>query len=151
MELIINGVLFSTQKEKLNKHGIHNFLCNQSYWSKNISMEVVEKAIEHSLCFGAYKNEKLVGFARLVTDYATFGYLADVFIIENERGKGISKDLMKFIMEVVTPMKLRRLMLATLDAHSLYELTGFRSLKEPERFMEISNPGVYGDNHNICQ
>ena len=161
MEKQIAGISYSTNKELLNVPLIHAYLCNESYWSKGIPIEVVEKAIENSLCYGAYiikdkgapgayAQHGQVAFARVVTDYATFGYLADVFVLGDYRKQGISKHLMQFIMETTEPFKLRRFMLATLDAHSLYTQYGFSELKHPERIMEISKPGVYGDLGNAC-
>ncbi len=151
MELIVNNVLYSTNKELLDIPLIHGFLSKESYWSKNIPLTTVETAIEHSLCFGAYINRDQVAFARVITDNASFGYLADVFVLEYYRGQGISKYLMQYIMAVTDQFKLRRFMLATLDAHSLYTQYGFGELKHPERIMEISHPGIYGDTENKCE
>lgn len=137
IEKQIGAFLYSTDKSKLNLDYIHHFLSKESYWAKNIPIEIVKQSIDGSLCFGVYENNKQVGFARVITDYATFGYLADVFIDKDYRGKGLSKELMTFIKEQEVIKKLRRFMLATLDAHSLYEHFGFNSLKEPNRFMEI--------------
>ncbi|MBP8034677.1 MAG: GNAT family N-acetyltransferase [Bacteroidia bacterium] len=133
----IGDFLYSTDKSKLNLDYIHHFLSKESYWAKNIPMDIVKTSIEGSLCFGVYENNKQVGFARVITDYATFGYLADVFIDENYRGKGLSKELMKFIMEQELTKKLRRFMLATLDAHSLYAQFGFESQEGNKRLMGV--------------
>ena len=138
-EKIINGFLFSTDKEKLQINYIHHYLSEESYWAKNIPIKIVEKAIEGSLCFGIYDNQQQIGFARVITDNATFGYLADVFIDSNYRGKGLSKQLMAFIVEYPLIKTLRRFMLATKDAHSLYTQFGFNPLKEPARFMETKS------------
>jgi len=129
--------LYSTDKLKLNIDYIHDFLSKESYWAKNIPMEIVKQSIEGSLCFGVYENNKQIGFARVITDYATFGYIADVFIDKDYRGKGLSKQLMTFIMEQDLVKKLRRLMLATLDAHSLYAQFGFEKLEGDKRLMGI--------------
>jgi GNAT superfamily N-acetyltransferase len=137
LEKIDNGYLFSTNKEKLDITFIHHYLSVESYWAKNIPLEIVTKAIEGSLCFGIYEGNKQIGFARIVTDYATFGYLADVFVDENHRGRGLSKELMKFIMEQDVVKKLRRFMLATLDAHGLYAQFGFKKLDGDKRLMGI--------------
>lgn len=137
IEKLDNGYLFSTDKEKLDITYIHHFLSEESYWAKNIPLDLVKQAIDGSLCFGIYENNKQIGFARIITDYATFGYLADVFIDTNYRGKGISKQLMTFIMEHPLKKIVRRFMLATKDAHSLYAQFGFHEPKEPKRFMEI--------------
>lgn len=133
----INNYLISTDKEKLDINYIHHFLSKESYWAKNIPIEIVKTSIEGSLCFGVYENNRQVGFARVITDYATFGYLADVFIDKNYRGKGLSKELMKFIMEQEVVKKLRRFMLATLDAHSLYAQFGFESQEGNKRLMGV--------------
>ena len=133
----IGEFLYSTDKTKLNIEYIHYFLSKESYWAKNIPIELVKTSIEGSLCFGVYHQGKQIGFARVITDYATFGYLADVFIDKNYRGKGLSKELMKFIMEQEVIKKLRRFMLATLDAHSLYAQFGFESQVGNKRLMSI--------------
>ena len=133
----IGVFLFSTDKTKLDVGYIHYFLSKESYWAKNIPIDIVNKSIEGSLCFGVYKNNKQVGFARVITDYATFGYLADVFIDKEYRGQGVSKELMKFIMEQDVIKKLRRFMLATLDAHGLYEKFGFQKLEGDKRLMGV--------------
>ena len=130
-------VLYSTNKTKLNINYIHHYLSVESYWAKNIPLEIVKKSIEGSLSFGVYLNEQQIGFARVITDYATFGYLADVFIDKDHRGRGLSKELMKFIMEQEVIKKLRRFMLATLDAHSLYAQFGFESQEGNKRLMGI--------------
>jgi GNAT superfamily N-acetyltransferase len=133
----IGEFLYSTDKTKLNIEYIHYFLSKESYWAKNIPIELVKTSIEGSLCFGVYHQGKQIGFARVITDYATFGYLADVFIDKNYRGKGLSKELMKFIMEQEVIKKLRRFMLATLDAHSLYAQFGFESQEGNKRLMGV--------------
>lgn len=129
--------LFSTDKSKLQVHTVHTYLSQESYWARNIPLSLVEAAIAGSVCFGVYEGPQQVGFARLITDHASFGYLADVFILEPHRGKGLSKELMVFIMDGEAVKKLRRFMLATRDAHGLYAQFGFTPLSEPERFMEI--------------
>lgn len=135
-ETTMNGYLFTTDRNKMDIDGIHDFLCHQSYWATGILLKTVRTSIENSWCFGVFEGNKQVGFARLVTDYATFGYLADVFVIESHRGKGLSKQLMEFIMATNTVKGLRRLMLATRDAHGLYEKFGFEPVREPERLMQ---------------
>jgi len=133
----IGEFLYSSDKEKLDVNYIHHYLSVESYWAKNIPKEIVEKSIEGSLCFGVYCQENQIGFARVITDYATFGYLADVFIDKHYRGKGLSKELMKFIMMQDVIKNLRRFMLATLDAHSLYTQFGFESQEGNKRLMGI--------------
>lgn len=133
----INEYLISTDKAKLNIEYIYHYLSKESYWAKNIPMEIVQTSVEGSFCFGIYHQNKQIGFARVITDYATFGYLADVFIDKDYRGKGLSKELMKFVMEQETIKKLRRFMLATLDAHSLYAQFGFESQEGNKRLMGV--------------
>lgn len=136
-EKIQGAYLFSNDKAKLQTDVIHTYLSQKSYWAKNIPLTVVEDSIKGSECFAAYKQAQQIGFARVITDHASFGYLADVFILEEFQGQGLSKDLMKFIMDFPAFKKLRRFMLATKDAHGLYSKFGFTSLSDPSRFMEI--------------
>jgi len=121
---------------------IHSFL-TRSYWAEGISKEIVRRSIEGALCFGVFENEKQIGFARMITDRATFAYLADVFIIDEYRGLGLSKWLMEVIMSHPDLQGLRRLMLATRDAHELYKKFGFTSLNNVDRWMHIHYPDVY--------
>lgn len=133
----------STDPNRLDVDVIYSFL-STSYWSAGIPREVVEKSINNSLCFGVYSPEgQQVGFARMITDKATFAYLADVFILEDFRGMGLSKRLMEFIFSYPELQGLRRMMLATRDAHSLYEKYGFTPLTNPDTFMQNWNPEVY--------
>lgn len=138
-ETFQNEFIISTDKSKLDVDIIHNYLCNQSYWAKNIPVETVKKSIDGSCCFGLFVNEnstaKQIGFARVISDCATFGYLADVFVLESYRGKGLSKWLMKTIMNCPDLQGLRRWLLATKDAHGLYTKFGFSALDKPERIM----------------
>lgn len=123
---------------------IHNYLSRESYWAGNIPFPVVETSLKNSWCIGAFdENDRQAGFARLITDYATFAYLADVFVLDAYRGQGISKAMMEHMMEQPWVKALRRCMLATVDAHGLYLQYGFVPLDKPERFMEISRPGLY--------
>jgi GNAT superfamily N-acetyltransferase len=139
-----NNFTISTARDLLDNQLIQEFLANESYWAKGIPLSVVEKCIENSLCFGVYDQEgKQVGFARVVTDYATYAYIADVFILEAYRGQGLSKWLMECIMAYPELQGLRRWNLATRDAHELYARYGFTPLRFPERWMEILNPDVY--------
>ena len=141
-ELKLNEFLYSTDKAKLDVTYIHDFL-KKSYWAKEIPEAVVKNSIANSLCVGVYHQDQQVGFARLITDYATFAYLADVFVDEKHRGKGISKGLMEFILSFEFLSGLRRIMLATWDAHGLYKQFGFQLLQRPDRYMEIHHPDVY--------
>jgi GNAT superfamily N-acetyltransferase len=145
-----SGFHFSTDKALLDLPYIHAFLSERSYWAPGIPLDIVRRSVENSLCVGIYVSNpadaaarKQVGFARVITDLATFGYLADVFIDEACRGKGLSKALVAFIMSFEELKFLRRFILATKDAHSLYEQYGFNLLRSPERFMEIARPDVY--------
>lgn len=126
----------STDKTRLNIPLIHEFLSGQSYWAENIPLDLVEQSIENSLCFGVYLGEQQVGFARVITDSATFGYLADVFILPEHRGHGLSKQLMTFIMAYPPLQGLRRLMLFTRDAHTLYTQFGFTAPDKPQNIMQ---------------
>ena len=122
---------------------IHQFISN-SYWAKGIPFSTFKKALKNSLCFGVFSiDKKQIGFARMVTDRATFAYLADVFILESHRGKGISKLLMQSIFGHPELQGLRRIVLATRDAHSLYEQFGFKLLANPNAFMEIWKEDIY--------
>ena len=134
--------IISTDKEKLDIDLIHSFLA-KSYWAEGISKEVIRKSVEASLCFGVFENDKQIGFARMITDKATFAYLADVFIIEDYRGRGLSKLLMEVIMSHPDLQGLRRFMLATRDAHGLYKQFGFTPLTNTDRWMQIHNPDIY--------
>jgi len=127
----------------MNIESIHEFI-TKSYWAKGIPIDILKRAISNSLCFGVFsKEEEQVGFARMITDSATYAYLADVYILEDHRGKGLSKWLMQEIMSHSDLQGLRRMTLATADAHGLYEQYGFTELAKPEVFMENWNPEVY--------
>jgi GNAT superfamily N-acetyltransferase len=132
----------STERARLDLGVIHTFLSN-SYWARGIPLEVVRRSADNSLCFGVYQGDAQVGFARVVTDRATFAYLADVFILESHRAKGLSKWLVECIMAHPDLQGLRRWLLATRDAHELYRRFGFGDLKAPERWMEVHDPDVY--------
>ena len=133
----------SADKTLLDFDLIYAFI-SQSYWAKGIPKTTMQKAIDNSLCFGVYhQDNSQVGFARLSTDKATFAYLADVFIIESHRGMGLSKLLMQTIISHPDLQGLRRMMLATYDAHELYKQYGFKSIEKPESLMQIWQPDVY--------
>jgi len=142
-EQTLNGFTYSTDKDKLDINYIHSFLAQRSYWAEGIPYSVVKRSIENSLCFGIYEEKKQVGFARIVTDYATFGYLADVFIDEAYRGRGLSKDLVNFIFRLDALKMLRRIVLVTRDAHTLYAREGFTPLNTPEGYMELRRQDIY--------
>jgi GNAT superfamily N-acetyltransferase len=132
----------STDKGLLDVSLVHEFL-SRSYWSPGIPRAVVERGIAHSLCFGIYRDGAQVGFARVITDRASFAYLADVFVVEAHRSKGLGKWLIQTILEHEELRAMRRFMLATRDAHSLYEQFGFRAVADPARLMEIHNQNAY--------
>ena len=134
--------LISDDERLLSLEVIHQFLV-QSYWSAGIPKALLERAIGNSLSFGVYEGDRQVGFARVISDYATFAYLADVFVLEEHRGKGLSKRLMEMIMSHPRLQGLRRWHLATRDAHGLYQQYGFSALSDPARHMEISRPDIY--------
>lgn len=132
----------STDKVRLDVKVIHGYL-SRSYWAEGIPVEIVRRSIEHSLCFGIYHGDNQVGFARVITDYATFGYLADVFILEEHQGLGLGKWLMEVIIAHTDLQGFRKWMLATRDAHELYRKFGFKGVAKPESIMEIARPGLY--------
>jgi len=134
--------VISTDRDRLDRDAVHGSL-TESYWAREISREVVLRSIENSLCFGVYGDGKQVGFARVISDYATYAYIADVFVLESYRGHGLGKWLMECIMHHPLLQGLRRWSLATMDAHGLYSKFGFSRLETPERFMELHNPEIY--------
>lgn len=133
----------STDRSRLDVVAIHRFLSEESYWAANRTLEQTRTAIENSLCFGVYDGVRQIGFGRVVSDCATFAYVGDVFIFAEYRGRGLGKLLMKAIVEHPSLQGLRRWVLATRDAHSLYEQFEFSSLKFPERWMERTAPDAY--------
>jgi GNAT superfamily N-acetyltransferase len=137
-----DGFTIDTDKAHLQLDTIHRFLC-ESYWAKGVPVEVLRRAIENSLCFGVYDGDEQVGFARVISDYATFAYLADVFVLESHRGRGLASRLMNAIISHPQLQGLRRWTLATRDAHGVYAKFGFTPLTSPERFMERHDPLVY--------
>jgi GNAT superfamily N-acetyltransferase len=136
------GFTISTDPARLDRALIHGFLTT-SYWAKGIPRETVDRSIEGALCFGLYENGRQVGFARVITDTATFAYLADVFVLESHRGRGLAAWLMETIVAHPDLQGLRRWMLLTRDAHPLYRKVGFAELARPERVMEKVDAGVY--------
>jgi GNAT superfamily N-acetyltransferase len=121
---------------------IHGFLTT-SYWSPGIPRETVARAIAGSLCVGAYRVGRQIGFARVVSDRATFAYLADVFVLEEARGQGVGRAMVRALMEHPELQGLRRWFLATLDAHGVYEALGWQPIAHPERLLEITVPDIY--------
>jgi N-acetylglutamate synthase-like GNAT family acetyltransferase len=143
--VVKNNYMISTEKSKIDLEYVHGFL-TRSYWSPGVLIEVVKKAMKGSLCFGIYCNDiqtlpagRQVGYARIVTDKATFAYIADVFVDEDYRGKGLGKWLIEMMLAHPDLQGLRRILLATKDAHKLYEQCGFTSVNNPERYM-VYNP-----------
>jgi len=140
---LVSGYKTSSDIIDMDLAVIHGFISN-SYWAKDIPLNTMEKAIKNSLCFGVFtESGTQVAFARMVTDSATFAYLADVFVIKEHRGKGLSKLLMEIIIAHPNLQGIRRMALATSDAHGLYEQFGFKPLSSPELFMELHLPDVY--------
>jgi len=136
------GYEISCDPARLDLDVIHGFLA-QSYWAKSIPKALVERTIQNSLCWGVYHASGQVGFARVITDKATFAYLCDVFVLPQHRGQGLSKALVALIKAHPDLQGLRRWMLVTADAQSLYEPFGFTVVSHPERHMEIHRPGIY--------
>jgi GNAT superfamily N-acetyltransferase len=136
-------LIISTDKNLLQIDLIHKFLHEESYWAKERTLEQTERAIENSLCFGVYFETRQIGFARVVSDFATFAYIGDVFILQEFRGKGLSKLLMEAMLSHEDLQGLRRWVLATKDAHGLYEQFNFSGLRFPERWMEKTAPNAY--------
>ena len=136
------GFAITTETSFFNIEFVHAFL-SKSYWAEHIPIETVQKSIDNSISFGVFHLGRQIGFARVITDKATFGYLADVFIDEAYRGQGLSKWLMEEIMTHPDLQGLRRLMLATRNAHGLYTRFGFSPLTNAERWMQIHKPDIY--------
>jgi len=132
----------STDSSRFDVEMIYTFLTN-CYWARGIPREMVQRSIDNALCFGVFDGDRQVGFARVISDRATYGYIGDVFILESHRGRGLSKKLMTAIMEHPELQGFRRWSLVTNDAHGLYRQFGFQPAANPERYMEILNPGVY--------
>lgn len=130
----------STDNELLDVRVIHDFVSNQSYWGQGRKLEVVQRALDHSLNFGIYKDKQQIGFGRVVTDYATFAWIADVFVLSDFRGQGLSKWMMEVMLGHPQLQGFRRWVLATKDAHNLYSRFGFIPLHRPERWMERPDP-----------
>lgn len=134
-----NSYSISTDKSKLDIDCIYEYLAHRSYWAGGRSRETVQKSIQSSLCFGLYKDGQQVGFARVITDYAVFAWLLDVFVLEAYQKQGGGKALLEAIKTYPDLDNVKRWMLATKDAHGLYEQYGFRKLKDPDAFMEFIN------------
>jgi GNAT superfamily N-acetyltransferase len=138
------GYLVSSDPARLDVDAIHAFLTT-SYWSPGIPRTVVERAIAGSLCFGLFAGDRQIGFARVITDRATFAYLADVYVLDEHRGRGLGTWLIETVVAHPALRGLRRFVLVTRDAHGLYEKFGFRAIKSPENYMELHRPDAYAD------
>ena len=145
-----NGYLITTDKSKLQPEAIHKWLSEESYWAKHIPYDLVKRAFDHSYCIGILKDNEQVGYARLITDYASFAYLADVYVTAPHRGQGLSKQMMQALFDQEWTKQLRSILLATKEAHGLYTQFGFHAPKYPERMMQLSRPAIYGDTNNSC-
>lgn len=138
------GYTITTDKSLMKVGDIHRWLSEEAYWSKEIPYQTVKTAFDNSFCIGVLIGDRQVGFARLVTDYATFAYLADVYVEEEHRGSGLSKRMMEILFSYEWVKGLRRIMLSTINAHDLYRKYGFASCRYPDRLMEILlSPDMY--------
>jgi len=144
-------VTVKTGRENMDVEVIHKYLSQYSYWAKGISYELVENSLSNSFCVGAFIGEKQIGFARVITDYSTFAYLADVFVLPEFQGKGVAKKMLSHIFEQSWTKRLRKIMLGTRDAHGLYRQFQFKDLKNPSIMLEIHNPDVYAQSaHDVA-
>jgi GNAT superfamily N-acetyltransferase len=139
----MHNVVIRSGKEKMDVSVVHRYLSEESYWSKGISFELVDRAMANSYCIGAFVDEVQIGFARVITDYYTFGWLADVFVLPEFRGQGISKMMMVHILDQDWFKRLRRMMLNTSTAHGLYQQFGFSSPAFPDYLMELYRPDAH--------
>lgn len=136
-------VVIKTGKENMDLHMVHHFLSQESYWAKGIPFEMVDNSLSHSYCTGAFLDEKQIGFGRLITDYTTFAWFADFFVLPEYHGKGVAKQMLTHILEQPWAKRLRRKMLATKDAHTLYKQFDFKELASPALIMEIHQPDIH--------
>ncbi|MFY0254504.1 GNAT family N-acetyltransferase [Chitinophaga sp. 30R24] len=133
----------TSDKTRFDLHAIHHYLAHESYWSKDISLDIVAKMVKGAVCVGVFHGTAQVGFARAITDRATFAYLADVYILAPHRGKGLSKAMVRALLTHPELQGLRRWLLVTSDAHGLYSQFGFTAIPNPEKFMTLYNPDIY--------
>jgi GNAT superfamily N-acetyltransferase len=145
------GYLITTDKTLLQPEAVHQWLATESYWSKHAPFSIVKKAFDNSYCIGVLKDGKQIAYARLITDYATYAYLADVYVEELHRGIGLSKKIMEILLELDWVKGMRAIKLATRDMQPLYSQFGFTHTLFPERQMEIVRPNIYGDENNPCR
>ncbi len=139
----MDSILIKSGYEQMDVKAIHAYLSEYSYWAKGISFELVNQSLRHSFCVGIFINDRQIGFARLITDYTTFAWLADVYVLEEFRGQGLSKSMMQFMMQESWVQRLRRLMLNTRDAHGLYRQFGFGDLSNPAFIQELYRPNAH--------
>lgn len=145
MEWTRDRFVISNDTGRVDRDLVHRFLRDESYWSLEVPRDVVDRSIDHSLCFSLFDGDDQVGFARLITDHSTFSFLADVFVISSHRGQGLAKWLCATVLEHPDLEGQRRILLGTDDAHGLYTQLGFTPLEQTERFMDIFRPapGIY--------
>ncbi|OJW83234.1 MAG: hypothetical protein BGO69_19180 [Bacteroidetes bacterium 46-16] len=146
-----NDYTITSDKALIPVEALHKWLSEESYWVKNIPFDVVKNSFEGSFTIGILKDEELVGYARLVTDYATLAILADVFVVEAHRGRGLSKKMMEVMLGLDWVKRLRNIMLGTRDAQGLYAQFGFINPEFPGRIMQLHQPSIYGDMNNTCR
>lgn len=139
----MSDVIIKTGKEHMDVTMIHRFLSEDSYWAKNIPYELVDHSLSHSFCVGAFVHGEQIGFGRVITDYYTFGWFADFFVLPAYQGKGIAKKILSHILEQPWSKRLRRKMLNTSDAHGLYRQFHFKNLANPSNILEIHNPTAH--------
>lgn len=143
IEIAFDNFTITTDKSKMGIDAIHDFLSNYSGWSNGIPFDRVKTSIDNSLNFGLFHNDSQIGFARVISDFSTIAYLGDIYVLDNYRGQGLSKKLMKAVMEHLDLQGLRRWILLTSTADWLYEKYGFKKLPKPEIYMELFDPNVY--------
>jgi GNAT superfamily N-acetyltransferase len=139
----MSEVIIKTGPENMDIKAIHRFLSISSYWARGISYEIVNHSLQNSFCVGAFKDGQQIGFGRVITDYYTFGYFADFFVLPEHRGQGVSKKLLSHTLEQPWSKRLRRKMLNTADAHGLYRQFEFTELVNPSYILEIYNPNAH--------
>jgi GNAT superfamily N-acetyltransferase len=139
----MENVSIKSGKEEMDIQAIHKYLNEDSYWAKGIPFEYVDKSLDNSYCVGAFVDGRQIGFGRVITDYYTFGWLADFYVLPEHRGSGISKKMLSFIFDQSWYKRLRRVMLNTSTAHGLYRPFGFKELTQPDYLMEVYRPDVH--------
>ncbi len=143
IEISFDNFTITTNKSKMNIVAIHDFLSKYSGWSDNIPFDKVKTSIDNSLNFGLFHHDEQIGFARVISDFSTIAYLGDIYVLENYRGQGLSKRLMKVVMTHPNLQGLRRWILLTSTADWLYEKYGFKKIPKPEIYMELFDQNVY--------